>query len=225
MIWPFSIFERKLDCSDGKDERNRNFQVLEKLPPNAVPRSMHWNCPVVLNQGREGACCGFAVTHEIIAEPNRVTTVGGSTARRMYKAAQKVDRWAGEDYEGTSLNAALKVAKSWGWYDEYRWAFGIDDLILAIGHLGPAVLGIDWYSGMARPVGGLITPTGRKTGRHAILCNGYNHADETFTLHNSWGKWWGYRGECRISKDNLEKLLNSGGTAAIPLVRNQQETK
>ncbi len=109
----------------------------------------------------------------------------------------------------------------WDWYGEYRWAFGIEDLVLAVGHLGPAVLGIDWHKGMQNPKGGFIYPTGGKTGRHAILCNGYDHASETFTLHNSWGRWWGHRGECKIHKGNLNLLLRHGGVAAIPLKRGE----
>ncbi len=229
----FSIFKRRhtlLEYISSPDERNRNYPVsamLEELTvdgdlPELRPISKHWDCPIMLNQGSSSACTGFSTVQEIVSDP--VSTVmtkaeGEALAYECYRWAQHNDEWAGEAYKGSSVNAAMKWALKGGYISSYHWAFDINDLILAIGHKGPAVLGIGWYEGMAKPKGGFIRPTGRNTGGHAILCNGYNHETEVFTLHNSWGRWWGRKAECYITKSHLELLLSDGGVAAIPTGR------
>ncbi len=227
MSWwnPISwIRRRTFDVADRKDERSRNYPVRAILPPDAEPVSHIWNCPVWLDQGSEGACTGFAVAHELASEPVSAhlynSLPDANFARALYHDAQKLDQWPGEDYEGSSVLGAMQAAQLRGFYDEYRWAFGIDDLVLAVGHLGPAVLGIDWHSGMQRPDWhGLIHVRGKRTGGHAICCIGYDANTERFLLHNSWGRWWGLQGNCWIAKSELEQLLNKGGVAAIPVTR------
>lgn len=36
-----------------------------------------------------------------------------------------------------------------GFVPEYRWAFGVDDVLATLAHHGPVVLGLNWYAGMA----------------------------------------------------------------------------
>ena len=60
-----------------------------------------WVSPYSLDQGKEGACVGFAGAHFFGSE-SRIQDVTTRTARRFYKGAQKHDSWPGEDYEGTS---------------------------------------------------------------------------------------------------------------------------
>ncbi len=103
---------------------------------------------------------------------------------------------------------------------EYRWAFGLDDLILAVGYAGPAVLGLNWYEGMLQTdTRGYIKPTGKLAGGHAIVCHGVSVKDHYFKLHNSWGKDWGQNGECRITFVDMDKLLREQGEACVPVVR------
>ncbi len=226
--WFHSIFKNRItDCSDGRDERNKEYSVSDIIL-GASPITRYWNCCANLDQGKEGMCAGFATVHEIISDPVplKLTKANGEDlARRCYNWAQIHDEWKGEAYSGTSVNAVMKWSKSRGYIESYHWAFGIDDLILAVCHKGPAVLGISWYDGMHKPKGGFIKPTDKKTGRHAILCNGYNAETEVFTLHNSWGRRWGYKGECFITKDDMERLLDEQGVAAIPTGRKALNTK
>lgn len=107
-----------------------------------------------------------------------------------------------------------------GYIAEYRWAFGLEDLVLAVGTVGPAVLGINWYEGMydVHPCG-FLHVTGEIAGGHAILCKGVNIKERYFLMHNSWGTGWGLGGNGKISWDEMERLLHEQGEAVIPMTR------
>jgi hypothetical protein len=215
-----TIINRTFDRRVRFDERSRAYPI-RALVRATTPRSYTWGCAIYLDQGTEGACTGFAVTHEAAAKPVAVQGLSHSTAQRVYHRARQLDEYPGEDYDGSSVLGAIKAAQELGWVGEYRWAFGIQDLRLAIGYKGPAVLGINWYEGMFSPNAdtNFISPTGALIGGHAILCNGYNASKDRFTLHNSWGKAWGRNGECFITGADLERLLHEQGEACIPVVR------
>jgi hypothetical protein len=116
--------------------------------------------------------------------------------------------------------SGVKIAQKLGYIKEYRWSFGIDDLVATVGYLGPVILGIPWYKGMGSPDSqGKVSPTGTVVGGHAILCNGVNVKRKTFRLHNSWGEGWGLNGDCIISWKDLDFLLHNGGEAVIPVSR------
>lgn len=206
------------------DERSRQYPVRALLAATLLPRSYTWRVGANFNQGSVGACVGFSVTHELRARPVEKRLVGNASAMQLYLDAQKIDPWPGESYEGTSVLAGIKIAQQQG-YNEYRRAFGIDDLILALGYKGPAVLGINWYSGMFAPSGeGIIKPTGSVAGGHAILANGISLSRGLIRLHNSWGASWGIAdnfgsGQCFISIDDLRRLLSEDGEACIPVKR------
>lgn len=200
------------------DERSRAFGV-GPLVAGKVRRSYTWSCLPTLNQGPVGACVGFSVTHEIAARPKPLP-VSAQLGMDIYLEAQRIDPWPGESYEGTSVLAGIKIAAGMGYFQEYRWAFGLDDLILALGYKGPAVLGINWHDDMMQTdANGFIRPTGRVAGGHAILANGVNIKKGIVRLHNSWGNGWGINGECFISFSDLDMLLQAGGEACIPVIR------
>lgn len=219
----------RLDRLIEFDERSRNYPVRALLTPRQLqrpPRSYTWSVPVVLDQGNEGACVGFSWANELAARPTGIVGVTNTIAQEIYYEARKVDEWDGEDYEGTSVLAGAKVVHDHGYMDEYRWAFGIDDLIRAVAYKGPAVLGLNWYTGMMRPDSdGRIRPTGDVEGGHAILHP--RVTSETYRiksmrnrhyLYNSWGTvdgWpWAW-----LSRDDMERLLNENGEACVPVVR------
>lgn len=174
-------------------------------------------------------CTGFAVSHELVAQPVVVKKGVDNTFAReqIYWEAQKIDPFDGGAYpgaiplmEGSTVLAAMKVAKNLGYITEYRWAFGIEDVKQAISQLGPVVLGIKWYEGMAQPSPcGMLHPTGEIRGGHAILAKGIRVKRQTIVLHNSWGEGWGDNGTAEIHWDDLDFLLKKGGDAAIPVTR------
>lgn len=210
------IFDRRVQF----DERSRSFPIRTLVPK--TPRSYSWRPGPSLDQGSEGACVGFAWAHEMAARPSVIERVTSEFARqRIYYEARKIDAWPGEAYEGTSVIAGAKVCKNLGAIREYRWAFGLEDLRLAVGHAGPAVLGVNWYEGMEETDSkGFIHATGQVLGGHCIVCFGVNHKEKFFRLQNSWGPGWGMGGgNCLVSFDDMAKLLAEDGEACIPIGR------
>jgi hypothetical protein len=209
------------------DEKSRKFPI-RKLLKGKEPRSRLWGCDLVLDQGEEGACVGAACTHELIAKPKPVRGLNMRFAReQVYWEAQKLDEWDGgsypgakPQYEGTSVLCGVKVLQKLGYIEEYRWSFSLDDLALAVGHVGPAILGLVWYDGMFEPHScGYLHATGKASGGHAILCRGVNVKERYFVLHNSWGSKWGNGGTAKVSFADMAKLLKEEGEAVVPLVR------
>lgn len=220
--------------SDGRlarlrqfDERSRSYPI-RKMVKGQEPRNRVWACDSVLDQGQEGACVGFSCAHELISKPKPVKGITAKFAReQIYWEAQRMDPWEGgsypgakPQYDGTSTLCGIKVLHKLGYIKEYRWAFGMDDLILAVGHIGPVVLGLNWYEGMFEPHScGFLHVTGKLSGGHAILCRGVNVTEEYFLLHNSWGKDWGKQGTAKVSFEEMRRLLKEDGEAVVPLVR------
>ena len=137
---------RRFDRLVRFDQRSRQFPIRAGLR-NVVPRSYTWRCDAWLNQGSEGACTGFATTHEAAARPYPVPALTNAIAKAVYRRAKQLDQWPGEAYDGSSVLGAVRAGQERGWYAEYRWAFSEMDLRLAVGYRGPVVLGITWYEG------------------------------------------------------------------------------
>jgi hypothetical protein len=174
---------------------------------------------------------GFYCAHELAARPYSDPNITNDIALMIYREAQKIDEWAGEDYDGTSVLAGMKVLHRMGLITEYRWAgagtqTALDDLVRAIAYKGPAGLGIPWYTGMFRPESdGRLRVTGQIEGYHAILAPrivGEQYRIQQFRrrvyMYNSWGTaqgWpWGW-----VTWDDMERLLHEDGEAVIPIVR------
>jgi hypothetical protein len=216
----------RLDRVQQFDERSRGYPIRATIDPSVEPRSYTWRCNTWIDQGAEGSCVGHACAHEIAARP-KVLGADSALARHIYHEAQKIDPWPGGSYpgaspryEGTSILAGVKMLRSMGYIQEYRWAFGLEDLVLAVGYKGPAILGLNWYEGMFEPWScGHLHVQGGLAGGHAILCKGVSVTHRTFTLHNSWGNGWGNGGDALISWDEMNRLLHEQGESVIPLRR------
>lgn len=212
----------KLDRVVQFDEKSRDYPI-RALVGAQKPRSYSWACSVTLDQGSEGACVGFGWTHEKAAKPVPVSGMTNALALDTYHLAQTLDEWPGESYSGTSVLAGVKAGQQQGYYGEYRWAFGLDDVVLSLGYRGPVVLGIPWYDGMYTPVlkdsDYWVSVTGAKVGGHCILARAVNVQQRFVVLHNSWGSDWGRNGDARIGFDDLDRLLHEDGEACIPVER------
>lgn len=213
----------RLDRVPTVDSRNNDYPIRALLSPSLEPRSYTWRCPVHLNQGSEGACVGFAWAQELAARPVAVPTVDGTFARQIYREAQELDEWPGHDYEGTSTLGGAKAVQARGFLEEYRWAFDLHDLVMAIGHHGPGVMGINWYDSMFNTgEDGFIRVSADASvaGGHDILVIGVSLRREAFRLHNSWGMGWGEDGEAWISFADVNRLVfHEDGDACIPVRR------
>lgn len=212
------------------DPRSRNHPI-RTLVGGKDPRSWTWRLNVWLNQESEGSCTGFGTAHDLNARPV-VTRVDREYARKIYFEAQLRDPWEGGAYpgahpfyEGSSVLAAVQTCQAWGHYEAYRWAFGLNDVVLALGYAGPCILGIDWHRNMSQPdADGRIRPTGSLDGGHAILAYKVQMPTKRrkvakVWLHNSWGQSWGLNGRCWLTFDDLDQLLHAGGECCIPVKR------
>ncbi len=208
---------RTLDRVPQPDARNASYPIRALL--KREPRSYTWPLASWLDQGREGACVGFAWAHELVAAPVKVPQDDAS-ARLIYRQAQKIDQWPGEDYEGTSVLAGAKVLHGMGLVPEYRWAFTAQDVIDTVGAYGPVVLGVNWYEQMFDTTSdGFVRVGGRVVGGHALLCLGVSLPLGYVVLHNSWGRDWGVNGRARLTFADLDRLMREDGDACVPVSR------
>lgn len=236
-IKPFPSKDPRLDWVSMHDPKSLDYPVRALTGSTVEKKPKLWTPPKpVLDQGWEGACVGFAWTAELMGSPfpDPYTTKeqGDWFARnKVYKPAQFIDEWEGENYEGTSVLAGAKVVQKEGFLDEYRWAFGIEDLRDAVITTGPAVIGIPWYDGMygTKP-SGLVEVGGDLVGGHALVVYGYHpgmripgedwHSrHEVFRWRNSWGSAYGKNGSGLIRYEDLRDLLAGWGEACIPVTR------
>lgn len=112
--------QRTLDAApDRIDIRDWFYQPrLVYLPDQIV------NCdfvPAILDQGREGACTGFALAAAInflLAGRNIRRSV---SARMLYEMARRYDEWPGEGYDGSSARGAMKGWVRHGVCSEVTW--------------------------------------------------------------------------------------------------------
>ena len=208
----------KLDRLIQFDDRSRAFPI-RTLVADKPRRSYTWRVGVSLDQGNEGACVGFGWAHELAARPV-VRPMTDQIAFGLYYEAQKLDIWPGEDYEGTSVIAGAKAVQAHNWLQEYRWAFSENDLALAVGYKGPAVLGTWWYSGMDTlerdSVGRLwASVDGYIRGGHCYIAHGYSIKLNAYKCWNSWGS----PSEFWVTASDMAKLLANQGEACIPIKR------
>jgi hypothetical protein len=230
----------RLDRCPQYDARSLQFPIARRLTAEQyrAPRSYTWRLEHVLDQGDEGACVGFGWAHELAARPGVVTGIDARYAHdHIYWPAQMQDEWPGgsypgasPQYEGTSVLGGAKAVKAAGWISEYRWALTPDDLIIAVGYAGPAVIGINWYRDMFTPdADGYVRPTGPLAGGHCVVVTGVqivldpggrniDNFRSSFIVTNSWGPTWGHEGRARISFADMLKLW-PGGEFCIPLGR------
>lgn len=228
----------RLDRIPQFDERSRKFPIAAVIPD--VLRSRSWPCALWLDQGQQGACVSFAWHHEAAASPVPIRALTNDNAFAGYRWMQQNDEWPGEAYSGTSVLAGAKYGHDQGWFDEYRWAFSIDECLRAVSHEGPAVLGIPWRDSMfnTRP-DGTLDCSGADDGGHGIMLRGVilprkgvatvswpsGRRTRVRTdvplgrLHNSWNRSWGIDGEALVRADDLEGLLKSDGDCAVPVGR------
>lgn len=211
------------------DERSRAYPV-RTLIPSDILRGRSFYCPVWLDQGPSSACVGFSWAHELAAYPYRID-VNHFTGLSLYDEARERDEWPGTNYDGTSVLGGAKAVQERGYISEYRWAFGVDDVLRAISHIGPLIFGTTWFNSMfdPRPSGLLEVDFGSgMAGGHAYLCRGLllkpRLAGEPglgpiLRFRNSWGKGWGRDGDFFLKVEDAERLLHAQGEACCPLGR------
>lgn len=211
---PFQL--PKLDTRFFKDPASRPYGIRPLLPAVTVQRKTIWAPPkgslLPLDQGSEGACVGFGWSGELQVPPIEIP-VHNQFAQNFYLGARDADRKDGRFFaEGATVLAGAKYARRRGWISEYRWCFGMEDLIDTLCTKGPVVLGIPWYAGMYQTdIDGRIRVNGELAGGHCILAIGWwpNHPifGNCVVLLNSWGKGWGINGIGYLPEAEARRLL------------------
>jgi hypothetical protein len=215
--------ERVLDWQPNHDPRSRGYAAVGEVdePPS---HDVRWRPGPVLDQGREGACVGYACLGEVLAEPTPGRLAVGN-AVRWYKRAQRADDWPGEGYEGTSVNAGMRIGREFGWWDGWRWTFGVEDMRSGI-RLGPMVLGIPWTARMYRTAAdGIVRGGGEQVGGHCLLVVGwatdYAGHGPGFWWLNSWGRGYGINGAAFVPEETMHTLIDGVGECAVPVGRSR----
>lgn len=121
---------RKLDSfPDRIDTKDWPYQPsLRALPDELINIT---RVPEILDQGREGACTGFAlaaVINYLLAQRGARRTV---SPRMLYELARRYDEWPGESYEGSSARGAMKAWERHGVCGRSDWS----DIMYGAHHL------------------------------------------------------------------------------------------
>lgn len=203
---------------DVPDIRDRLYEPTLRALPATLPAPRP---TVVLDQGEEGACTGFAlaaaINHLMATNANRAKHKRRVSAHMLYAMARRYDEWPGEDYEGSSLRGALRGFYNCGACADRKWEARQKDLTLAsardarnttlgayyrlrpnlsdyhaaINETGIIYVSANVHDGWADPRGGHIEPDDGD-GAHAFIIIGYSATG--FWIQNSWGKDWGKSG-------------------------------
>ncbi|MFD1874294.1 N-acetylmuramoyl-L-alanine amidase [Hymenobacter bucti] len=189
----------------------------------------HYGVPV-LDQGREGACTGFAlatVANYLLGQ--RAQPCQPVSAHMLYAMARRYDEWEGEGYEGSSARGAIKgwhkhgvcTEQEWGGNDVPRLTgtlaqaagrcplgayFRVNHKDLVSMHNALAEVGVLYATCIVhngwQQIGtdGLIKAGTTRLGGHAVAIVGYD--ERGFWLQNSWGPAWGHRGFAHLTYDD-----------------------
>lgn len=203
------------------DPASRAFPAMGLLALPGAPRhDRTWRRGKPYDQGQTSSC--VAQTMKGILNTGPISgRIAYRTRTRMdaidlYRNAQLYDQWPGAepDYEGTSALGACKYLQKQGIISEYRWCFGVDDVIDTVIQHGPVGIGVWWHAGMMATDGdGFIHPTGSQVGGHEVEINGVNVRGRYVVGTNSWGVDWGVKGRFKLSWDDLGRLLDADGDA------------
>lgn len=207
-----------------RSNRDRVFDRVFRPDPNdkkfRMPRgrrrrrdrgARYWRPGPLLDQGFTSGCVGYSIAGIAGAAPVRNTILGDG----VYWLALRVDEFEGEDDEGTSIRAGLKVIEKLGLIDKYLWAWDLDSVVSYLLNDGPVLLATYWFEGMNEiNTKGFVEPTGELVGGHAYYLRGVNVRQRRVTMRQSWGPWGiNDSGDAYISFDALDELLTNEGEA------------
>jgi len=209
----------RLYAPDPRDSRYPLRLGLQALPPPVeLPVNRYWRVGrPVLDQNGYPHCVAYAWKQWLMASPLRQGHKVNE--EKIYREAQLLDEWPGENYDGTSVRAGAKVLQQRKYISNYLWATTIAEVKQWILAYGPVVAGTNWYAAMSNPYlskrgetyGYWVKPEGALLGGHAFALTGYSLIRKAFRGLNSWGLAWGEEGKFWIAEEHLEQLMLEDG--------------
>lgn len=198
----------------------------------------------IRNQGEEGSTTGFSAAYALEAE---YTKVHGATnvfsARSIYVEARRNDEWTGEDYEGSSVQGAMRGLKEVGAYLDGDWPHEseleplpnkkpavkissyksipkerTDLFIEALSNDKAVVVSLqitDDFSDVREDGKLTISSDPRIVGGHTVCIVGYNRETNEFKFANSWGTSWGSSGFGYIHQSDLRDIVTDAYTLSL----------
>jgi hypothetical protein len=175
----------------------------------ALPDSLV-SCPLIkpamiLDQGREGACTGFALAAVVNFLRARRRQTALVSPRMLYELARRYDEWPGEAYEGSSARGAIKAWSKHGvclrsaWKDDQHGMMHLSDAIIEQAMAAP---GGTYYR---------IRPYNVRDMHTALNETGILYA--TLMVHSGWADPGGSKGD----KPVPVTYLHRGRTATLKL--------
>lgn len=205
----------RIPAVDARDRQHLMRGLL--APPVAITGARYWSPGPVLDQGAKPECVGYGWRGWLTASPIRTRTVQPLPSE-IYRQAQLVDEWDGQDYDGTSVRAGAKVIAALGHIQRYLWAGHELDVRQWIHQEGPVVMGTNWYGSMFEPDrSGMVHIEGQIAGGHCYLITGHSALRRAYRCQNSWGTIWGQQGRFWLAEDDLARLLTEQGEACAAI--------
>lgn len=224
--------QRRLGRHVNHDPRSRSFPHQYGGRPHSA---WHKRMIPVLDQGNVGSCTGNAAMGCLGTEPFYSTipfpkrpSINGQYAELgaldLYSSATGLDKYNGTyppDDTGSDGLSVAKACQQAGLIKAYHWAFGMDDVLVALSNV-PVLVGITWFDTFDQPdsLGKInITRTSRARGGHEVVLDAIDTEFELVWFTNSWGSTWGMGGRACMSFSTLDRLLSDNGdcTVFVPL--------
>lgn len=204
----------------------RGAPVARRPPRRLTRRYRYWYADAFWgDQGNEPACVGYGSLHLLHAPPITYPKPRPiMNPLELYRAAQTVDPWEGEDYDGTSSDAGMEILRQRGLVESYWWAQDFEEAIACALERSPVGFGTWWLSGMDdADEDGFIRATGGQRGGHFYVVDGVNldrrapgaETDGIARIKNSWGRGYARAGHAYISLEDLESLFYDYGEAVL----------
>jgi hypothetical protein len=220
--------KRTYDLTPSDDLNNYKY-TYDPGEPSGGLSDVFWGYGgVELYQNGVGACAGFSGAGWLATMRDHsskikamVPNVDHGTGYAIYHEAQKRDEWAGESYEGTSINAVCKVLKALGLITGWAWCNTWDAYLSAL-RKGPILRGWDWYESMERTdaQGFINNVSGANLGGHATLVTGHLISFGNITTHRNWWQLsprylWGHDGNFYMRTTTDKQLFDQRPEAAL----------
>lgn len=206
----------------ARDDRDNNYLIENSgLLSNTTPiTSRYWDDEQWWgDQGQTSECVAYSWVHWLEDGPFYQASTPHPIIQPnpVYREAQKIDEWPGENYNGTSVRAGAKILQNLGFIQNYLWTTNINTLISTVLNVGPVVVGTLWYRNMFFPnrTTGIISVSGPLSGGHAYVINGVDTKRRLFRIKNSWGRKWGQNGRAFISFNDMARLIRMQGEVCL----------